>query len=83
MQAQCVIETHEPNEIVEVMLDGKLIYSGKTSNSGTAGNLQRCVFATRAGNHQLVVSASGYELWEKKICLVGGSNEFWAKLKKK
>jgi hypothetical protein len=81
MQAQCIIETESPNTVVEVMLDGKLIFSGKTHEEKN-GNLDKCEFVASPGKHHLVVSGTGHEMWEKQIVLVGGSNKFWAKLKK-
>jgi hypothetical protein len=81
MQAQCFIETEAPDTLVELTLDGKLIFSGKTRQE-KSGNIERCDFAASPGDHRLVVSAGSHETWDKQVTIVGGSNRFWAKLKR-
>ena len=82
MQAECVVETQEPDVIFEVKLDGKLIFSGKTCPVKNKGNLGFCKFTTWLGDHRLAVTATGHEGWYQEIGLVDGS-KFWAKLKTK
>lgn len=81
-QAQCMIETENSDVFVEVMLDNKFIFSGKTHQE-KSGNLESCQFTAAPGEHLLVVSAAGHQTWEKQITLVGGSNKFWIPLKTK
>ncbi len=81
MSAQCMIETEAPDTLVEATLDGKLIFSGKTRQE-KSGNLERCDFTAPPGDHRLVIHAAGYDTWERRITLIGGSNRFWAHLEK-
>ena len=81
MQGRCVIETESPGVLVEVYLDGGLVFSGKTTKEKDM-NLSVCDFSTSPGKHHLAVSAPGYAAWEKEISLVGGTSQFWAELRK-
>jgi hypothetical protein len=82
MQAEYVIETQEPDVVVEVMLDGKLIFSGKTFREAH-GNVAAFTFTARPGDHHISIAGSGHEPWQNDITLVGGSNKFWTQLKTK
>lgn len=81
MQASCVIETEAGDVLVEVRLDGNLIFSGKTKLEKT-GSTERFVFSAAPGEHRLSVTAAGYEEWTRQVTVAGGSCRFWAKLKK-
>ena len=80
---ECVIETQEPNVIVEVRLDDSLIFVGKThKDEQEKASFEKCIFATWLGDHQIAITAAGHETWDKEITLISGS-KFWAKLKTK
>ena len=81
MQASCVIETEAADVLVEVRLDRNLIFSGKTKSEKTVST-ERFVFTAAPGEHQLTISAGGYEEWVRQVTVAGGSCRFWAKLKK-
>ena len=81
MTMECVIETQEPNVIVEVRLDDNLIFVGKThKDEREKASFEKCIFATWPGNHQIAITAAGHETWDREIALISGS-KFWAKLK--
>jgi hypothetical protein len=73
--------TETPDVLVEVSLDGGLIFSSKTKKE-EEDNLVGCNSATSTGKHHLAVSESGYAKWEKEVVLVGGAGHFWEKLQK-
>lgn len=78
---ECIIETQEPNVIVEVRLDDNLIFVGKTHrDEQEKACFEKCTFSTWLGDHQIAVTAAGHETWEREITLISGSR-FWAKLK--
>jgi len=80
---ECVIETQEPNVIVEVRLDDNLIFVGKThKEEQEKASFEKCTFASWLGAHQIAITAAGHEPWDKEITLIIGS-KFWAKLKTK
>jgi hypothetical protein len=55
----------------EFHLDGKFVSSGKTLPPGKG--MQMCEMATTPGDHVLMVTAPGYETWQKTVTIMTGT----------
>ena len=81
VETRCVIETDKPNVLVEVYLDGGLVFSGKTAKNGEL-ILAGITLSISPGAHTLAVTANGYNGWERDIAVVDGTS-IWAALEKR
>jgi len=66
----CIVQA-ETEVSYEFHLDGKFVSSGKTLPPGKG--MQMCEMATTPGDHVLMVTAPGYETWQKTVTIMTGT----------
>lgn len=65
----CIVQA-ETEVLYEIQLDGKFVTSGKTMSGGS---IQACEMTATPGDHVLMVTAPGYETWQRTVTLMSGT----------
>ena len=66
----CIVQA-ETEVLYEFHLDGKFISSGKTLLPGKG--MQICEMTATPGDHALMVTASGYDPWQRTVTIMSGT----------
>jgi len=66
----CIVQS-ETEILYEIHLDGNFISSGKTLPSGKG--MQMCEMTAIPGDHVLMVTAPGYETWQRVVTIMSGT----------
>jgi len=66
----CIVQA-ETEVLYEFNLDGKFVGSGKTLLPGHG--MQACGMTATPGDHVLIVTAPGYETWQRTVTIMSGT----------
>lgn len=66
----CTVQT-ESEVPYELHLDGDFVSSGKTLPPGKG--MQLCEMTATPGDHVLMVTAPGYEIWQRTVTIMSGT----------